>query len=216
MRLHICSSAQHTNKRAPTAMATTTSSKRVKWSLHIDISNAHKSTCVVDASCLRHCQPRPAMSLASIAEDAIRHNRGTCTSWSTRVQFSPCPGDEAEPNVTDKELQQVLHEVKNTQQDELQFQAWKRSIESQHPCLMSSWSVRWLWMCNVPSSGSVTPFTMLIWWRKRLEGNDVHGAWICVTEMCLRQTIFHFEFPHSKWSIRNCWCTKVHSSWTAV
>ena len=78
------------------------------------------------------------MSLASIAEDAVRHNRGTCTSWSTHVQFLPCPGDEAQPNVIDKELQQVLHQVKTTQQDQLQFEAWKRSIESQHPCLMSS------------------------------------------------------------------------------
>jgi hypothetical protein len=126
-----------------TAMATTTDSKRTKWSLHINIPDAQKSTIIVDASSLRHCQPRQTKNLANIAMGSVRNGHaGTSSTWGAHVHPPPqrCPSNATRrkpirnPPI-DRELQQVLGQVKNAQKDELEFQAWKRSIEShyQHP-----------------------------------------------------------------------------------
>ena len=114
-------------------MATTTGSERSKWSLHIHIPDTHELTIIVDASGLRYCQPRQTMTLANIAMDAVRNNRGPCSAWGAHVQSAHCPSNATRSTPIeniDRELQQVLKQVQNTAKDKLQFQAWKRSIES--------------------------------------------------------------------------------------
>ena len=136
--IHICSSSlTHGHDMSPTiihtAMATATGSERAKWSLHIHIPDAHKLPLLVDASGLRHCQPRQTVTLANIAMDAVRNNRGSCSAWGAHVQPARCTSNATRPNATqpiDRELQQVLEQVQNTKKDELQFQAWKQSFES--------------------------------------------------------------------------------------
>ena len=117
-----------------TAIATAKGSERAKWSLHVHIPNGHKSTIVVDASDLRHCQPKQAKGLANVAMDAVRNNRSTCSAWGANAQFPCCSSNSTRPNPIDRELQQVLEQVKNTREDELQFKAWKWSIESRYHC----------------------------------------------------------------------------------
>ena len=90
---------------------------------------------IVDASGLRHCQPKRGLSLANIAYSAAMPN--------SKVPKLALVLPEATPDMYfvrrypiqkqkhDRELQQVLREVENTANDALQFKAWKLSVESQ-------------------------------------------------------------------------------------
>ena len=121
----------------PTIMATA-SLQRDEWSLQVRIPDMHNTstmTTIVDASRLRRSQPnRARMSLANVALDAI-HKNGTTrtTSWGAHVQLSCQSRSATPPKLCDRELQEVLEQVKNTQSDAMQFQIWKSSFES-HEC----------------------------------------------------------------------------------
>lgn len=102
---------------------------RSMWSLRVHIPAAHDSSSIVDASHLRCSQPAKAMSLASIAEEAIWACNAVSPASNTHVQFTThhYPIATSVPAL-DREVWQVLQEVRATAQDELKFQDWKARV----------------------------------------------------------------------------------------
>ena len=107
--------------------------RRSMWSLEIHIPAAHDSSTIIDASHLRCGERKKPMSLASIAEGAVWACNRASRASGTHGEFIARHYPIATPfQQHDKELQQVLQEVKGTAQDALQFQNWKTCMIKSH------------------------------------------------------------------------------------